>query len=490
MHGRTGTEIVTRDIAQGLLQAGHRPSVYSLTYGAIAEELVGRGVPVKTHVADLEDEFDVIHGHHLVTCAAALARYPHVPAVSVCHDGESWFDTAPILPNVVSYAAVSEVLVDRVALELKRPRDQINLVLNGVDMTRFPPGSPPAAAPRTALAFAKNPQHIEAVRAACAARNIAVDFVGGAVGKIITAPETTLLHYDLVFTSALSAIEAMACLRPVIVCDGRGLAGMVDRARYKAWRPHNFGAAVLKEVVTASTVAAEIDRYDPAEAAAVGELVRDEAALDTWVRQYEQLYRRAISEFEPAGQAQTMRAWARHLEHWTPKPSDAWRFTTERQALVTKLRRHVAGLEIMPRARPVTFGTAGNYERRVTLTGFDTGDAHSVWTSQHVASARMHLGELDGDVQIELTYSVHLPNADFALEITALVNGVPIETWTERGWSGWRRAQRTLTAPLAACQGIATWLAFRLSSPSADASQAQAASFALHAMEVRTGAKD
>jgi hypothetical protein len=259
-------------------------------------------------VADLEDEFDVIHGHHLVTCAAALARYPHVPAVSVCHDGESWFDTAPILPNVVSYAAVSEVLVDRVALELKRPRDQINLVLNGVDMNRFRPGSPPAAAPRTALAFAKNPQHIEAVRAACAARNIAVDFVGGAVGKIITAPETTLLHYDLVFTSALSAIEAMACLRPVIVCDGRGLAGMVDRARYKAWRPHNFGAAVLKEVVTASTVAAEIDRYDPAEAAAVGELVRDEAALDTWVRQYEQLYRRAISEFEPAGQAQTMRA--------------------------------------------------------------------------------------------------------------------------------------------------------------------------------------
>lgn len=488
MHGRTGTEIVTRDIAQGLLEAGHRPTVYSPTYGAIAQELVDQGVPVRTHVADLEDKFDVIHGHHLVTCAAALARYPHIPAISVCHDGESWFDTAVILPNVVRYAAISEVLVDRTAAETGLPRDQIDLVLNGVDMERFRPGRQPPPVPRMALAFAKNHQHVEAVRAACAARNIAVDFIGSAVGRVIAEPETALLRYDIIFTSALSAIEAMACLRPVIVCDGRGLAGMVDRARYNAWRPHNFGAGVLKDLVTPATVTTEIDRYDPAEAAAVGALVRDEAALPVWVRKYEQLYLRAIADFDAPNEEQTVHAWARHLERWTPRQGDAWRFTTERQALVTKMRRHMAGLDVMPRAHAIIFGTAGNYERTVALTGFDTGDAHSIWTSQNVASARMHLGELDGDVQIALTYSVYLPSTELELEIITLVNGAQIETWTERGWSGWRRAQRTLTAPLAHCQGIATWLTFRLSSRGVNASPTQAASLALHAIEVRVGA--
>lgn len=487
MHGRTGTEIVTRDIAQGLLKAGHRPAVYSQTYGSIAAELVAQGILVKTHVADLEDEFDVIHGHHLVTCAAALARYPQVPAIFVCHDGDSWFDEAVILPNVVRYAAVSEVLVDRVATEINKPRDQIDLVLNGVDMQRFRPGAPPSATPRTALAFAKNPQHVEAVRAACLTRNIAVDFVGGAVGKVITDPEAALLRYDLIFTSALSAIEAMACLRPVVVCDGRGLAGMVDRARYAAWRPHNFGAAVLKDIVTPETIAAEIDRYDPAEAASVGAQVREEATLDAWVRQYEQLYRRAIAEFTPADATQTRRAWARHLERWTPRASDEWRFTGERQALVTKLRRQVAGLEVMPRARQVSFGTQGNYERLVSLTGFDGGDAHSVWTSQRIASARMHLGKLDGDVLVDLTYSAFLPHAEFELEVAALVNGAPIDAWIERGWSGWRRMQRKLRAPFADCQGIATWMTFR-SIPRADETHTKPFSLALHTIAVRVDA--
>jgi hypothetical protein len=96
----------------------------------------------------------------------------------------------------------------------------------------------------------------------------------------------------------------------------------------------------------------------------------------------------------------------------------------------------------------------------------------------------MHLGELDRDVRIELTYSVYLPNPEFEFDVVALVNGAPIDTWTERGWSGWQRTQRSLIMPLADCQGIATWLTFKCT-PRSESTPQQVASLALHAIEVR-----
>ncbi|MBX9746623.1 MAG: hypothetical protein K2X34_06960, partial [Hyphomonadaceae bacterium] len=141
-------------------------------------------------------------------------------------------------------------------------------------------------------------------------------------------------------------------------------------------------------------------------------------------------------------------------------------------------------LELMPRDRPVLFETPGNFERVIALTGFDGRDAHGVWTSQRIASLRMHLGALDGELRFELDYSVFLPQPGLEFELTALVNGTPLDTWVEHGWSGWRRKQRTLTAPRADCQAMATWLTFRCKLR-ADEIPAQPPSFALHAIEAR-----
>jgi hypothetical protein len=483
MRGRTGTEIVTRDIALGLLQAGHAPTVYSPICGDIAEELEASGVTVKANVTELEGPFDVIHGHHLPACVAVLARFPEIPAISVCHDGESWFDTPPVLPTVVRYAAVSEVLVRRVAAETRASPDHIDLVLNGVDTGRFQPGLPLPPTPSTAVAFAKNPEHVEAVRLACAARGLAVDFIGAAVGNVVSDPETVLPRYDLVFASAVSALEAMACARAVIVCDGRGLAGMVDRRRLEEWRPHNFGLATLANAVTPASIVSEIDRYDAKEAAAVAALVRECASLQHWIAAYERVYAKAIAAFRPQAPQANALAWARHLQQWAPRWHDDWLWSAERQSLLHDLRRRVAGLEVTPRRRPVDVGVSGNGRDLILLTGFEGTNAHSAWTTQPFCSVQMHLGELAGDVEFEISYSTRLAEADAELETTVLVNGLALETWLDSCHADWVHNRRLVRAPRETCRGIATWLSFRIARRGAASSPPP--SFALHSIEVR-----
>ena len=90
----------------------------------------------------------------------------------------------------------------------------------------------------------------------------------------------------------------MATGRAVIVCDGRGLAGFVNQERYPAWRRENVGLRTLLKQVSADKLAAELDRYNAKEAAAVSARVREDAALTGWVAAYMALYREAIEEHE------------------------------------------------------------------------------------------------------------------------------------------------------------------------------------------------
>src|SRR5262245_54815484 len=80
-----GSETVTRDLALGLLRRGHRPIVYSPALGTAADELTTRGVSTIDDLSDLGEAPDIIHAHHSIPCGEALIRFPHVPAIYVCH---------------------------------------------------------------------------------------------------------------------------------------------------------------------------------------------------------------------------------------------------------------------------------------------------------------------------------------------------------------------------------------------------------------------
>lgn len=458
---RRGVQNVTRDLALGLCEAGHEVCVYTRKRGVVADELSARGVRVEIKIARLVGlTFDVIHSHHPAACSPVFAQFPETPAIFVCHGDASWFDAAVRLSNIVKYAAVSESMAERIAADVDIRRQDVALLLNAVDTKRFLPGPAPQNPPQRALAFAKNSEHVGVVQAVCAQRGIAVDFVGAAVETQLDDPALAMPGYDLVFASALSAIEAMACLRPTIVCDGRGLAGMVDTARYEAWRPKNFGVAALNGPLSVQRLAQELDRYDPAEAARVGERVRAEAGLGAWIDQCVALYREAMSASR-ATPEEAAHLWAQHLERWTPRLADEWAFTEERQVLINEVRRLRAGLDELPLGERITFGDDRASARFIDTVGFERRDG-TMLTSSPYATMRFRLGVLDADLDVEMESAMFLPSADFALEITLLANGVEIDRWTEAGYSGWAERRRTFRVPRDLCRSTATWLAFQL----------------------------
>lgn len=434
--------------------------VYTRKRGVVADELKAQGVRVETSIARLVGStFDVIHSHHPAACSPVFAQFAETPAVFLCHGDASWFDAAVRLPNIVKYAAVSESMAERVAADVEIPRRDVALLLNAVDVKRFLPGPVVQDPPRRALAFAKNSEHVGAVQAVCAQRGIAVDFIGAAVETQLDDPAAVMPGYDLVFASALSAIEAMACSRPTIVCDGRGLAGMVDMVRYEAWRPKNFGVAALNGPLSVQRLAHELDRHDPAEAMRVGERVRAEAGLDAWIEHCVALYREAMSA-PRVGPEEAARLWAQHLEKWTPRLADEWAFTEERQVLINEVRRLRAGLDELPLGDRITFGDDRASARFIDTVGFERRDG-TMWTSSPYATMRFRLGALNADLDVEMEFAMYLPAADFALEIVLLANGVEIERWTEAGYSGWVERRRTFRVPRDLCRSTATWLAFQ-----------------------------
>jgi hypothetical protein len=348
---RNGTEIVTRDLALGLLRLGHRPVILTQTDGPLATELRAASIPVATDIAQVGGAIDVIHAHHTHMAAIAVARFPHAPCVFVAHDFVAWSDAPPLLPSVRRYVAVDETVADKLVFEHGLSPDRVLVHLNAVDLNRFQPGPELPRKPQRALAFAKNERHLPAIREACAARGIALDVVGQAVGRLIAAPEIWLPRYDLVFASALTALEAMACGRAVIVCDGRGLAGLATAERYAEWRRRNFGLRTLAAPITTQAVLREIDAYDAAGAAEVGRRVRDEAGLGPWLAALLDLYRETMAEHRaaPPSESGTALAMARHLQTWAPRVDARWPWIAERERLIAQ-RDAVAALARSPGA--------------------------------------------------------------------------------------------------------------------------------------------
>jgi hypothetical protein len=108
-------------------------------------------------------------------------------------------------------------------------------------------------------------------------------------------PEAELVGFDLAFASARSALEALCCGCAVIVCDERGLGGLVTAENFSAFRAKNFGLRSFTAPVTAERLIEQIRRYDRADAEAVSRRARSEAALPTLLDAFEKLYAEVLS---------------------------------------------------------------------------------------------------------------------------------------------------------------------------------------------------
>ncbi|HUI43108.1 MAG TPA: glycosyltransferase family 4 protein [Terriglobia bacterium] len=335
--GRTGTEMVVRDLALELKRRGHDPQVYSPALGAIAEELRSQGVPVLSDLRRISPPPDVIHGHHHPPTLAALLRFPDAPAVVVCHDATAWEDDPLIFPRVLRYVAVDDRCKRRFDDNPRIPPERVRVIFNAVDLSRYKPRSPLPGRPRRAAIFsnyATERTHTPVVRRACRSLGLPLDILGAGASNPVASPEEVLPRYDLVFAKARCALEAMAVGAAVVLCDATGLGTMVSSAHVARLRRLNFGAGTLTRPLDAALIAAEIQKYDPQDARSVSEEIRATAGLSTAITEWVELYNDVRRE--PLGDdrrhARELAALADYLEKYGFEAGMAWQRTLLRKA--------------------------------------------------------------------------------------------------------------------------------------------------------------
>jgi hypothetical protein len=293
---RTGTETFVRDLAVGLRAAGEQPMVWSPTLGPLADEVRAAGVPVVGDLRSVPAVPEVIHGHHNVTTLAAVLRFPATPAVFVCHDRNSWFDTPPVFPGIARWVAVDQNCRERLA-QAGIPEDRTSVLYNWVDPERFAPRRTLPREPRRALVFSNyaRPDGVAVFEAVCARRSISLDVLGSGAGNVTGAPERTLPDYDVVFAKGRSALEAMASGAAVVLFGPTGLGPLVTCRELDRLRPLNFGMRAISAPMTVENVDAELGRYDAADAARVSAWIREHAALGPAVASWRRLYREVVA---------------------------------------------------------------------------------------------------------------------------------------------------------------------------------------------------
>lgn len=331
--GRTGGEINLRDWALGLKSRGHDVVGYAPVLGALAEVIRAANVAIVDDPSLITDVPDIVFGCGINEVAALAARFPDVPVVQVSQQWDDWASFPSPLPQVMFHVAVDDLNANSVANEFGVPRERIRIVHNAVDLARLRAreGTLPARPQRALILVKRDTSYVQAVREACEKRDIVADLLGPGVGVVIDDLLAAMSESDLVVGSARTAIEAAAAGAAVVVADHRGLAGLLTTGNFPTMRANNFGRAVLTRPLAAEAIGSEIDRYDPAEAAAVTRLVHEVASLDRQLEQLEGIFVEAIASFKRAGlssgaSSKALSSYlARHLpRHGEPSPRHAF----------------------------------------------------------------------------------------------------------------------------------------------------------------------
>jgi len=295
--GRTGTEIVTIELAQGLARRGHQVAVFAPFVGPSASILSAQNIPVTHRLRDLAWKPDVIHGHHSIALVPVLARYLDVPALFIMHDTTQDLNCPPSTPQIVRLFAVDEINREHFAREANIDPKRIDLLLNCVDLDRFEPRGPLPEQPQRALLLGKNVGHIDSVREAARRAGLTLDEIGPIFGRVVDDLNARVKDYDIVFATARMALEALAVGCAVIVCDGRGLAGMATSDVVDTWRSNNFGLKLLTRTPTAEALLEQVRRYSPRDAAIVSARIRELASLSGYIQRVEAVYRDILANW-------------------------------------------------------------------------------------------------------------------------------------------------------------------------------------------------
>lgn len=343
---RTGAEMFTRDLALWMRRRGHAVTVFATAFGDMADELRYASIACITDVADMAARPNVIIGNTHHETARALLHFHDVPVLSICHDRSADHGRPPQFSQVVRHVAVDENCAERLMHEFGIERQRIELIQNGIDLSRFLPRAPLPATPRTALVFSNYASHdaqLEEVRAACAERGLALDVIGSGSGNHLPDPAAALGQYDIVFGKGRCATEALVTGNAVVALDPSvGMGEMVTTATVAHARRWNFGRALMTRPITRQNVMAELDKFNAQDAREAADWARRHCGLDTTLSALEHCVRRMVDTHAviPVPAEQRALEMARYMDDWIRRGNA----TTAHMGLAA-LHQHIAGLQ-------------------------------------------------------------------------------------------------------------------------------------------------
>jgi glycosyltransferase involved in cell wall biosynthesis len=299
-----GIQTYERDLASWLIAGGHSPVIFSAALGNAARELDRRTIPVTDDLRTITAPIDVIHGDSALETMAALLHLSDTPAIFVCHAWGGLTRTTPHFPRILRYVAVDDTCADRLLLREGIAPEKVSVILNAVDLDAFRQRDLLPARPRRAVVFGNTAHELTflpAIREACRRASIDVDVVSAMTGTAVSNPQSILGRYDLAFAKAKCAIEAMACGLAVVLCDATGVGGMVRAADLDRLRRLNFGIRSLQKPLSADAILAELALYDPDDARAVSNRIRQTASSNELHESLFSLYQAVVEEQAHAG---------------------------------------------------------------------------------------------------------------------------------------------------------------------------------------------
>lgn len=297
----SGTETYVHDLAIELYKRGHHVEIFTYIMGDLAETLLKQGIHVCTDLKKIKKKPDCIHAHHNITAIKAARFFKKTPILFFIHDRTNVMDYPFKHPNILQYVAVDYNCKERYCLENGFEDEDVEVIYNWANLLRFKQREAISAIPKKALAFSNYMSQTNifpSIKEACLSQGIEIELIGSGNHNATMTPEDILGQYDIVFGKAKAAIESMATGAAVIVCDFRGLAGMVTPENMLHYRKYNFGMKLMTRKIQTDLIVNEIKKYDSENILKVSNFIRKEADLLSIVTQLENTYSRIIREYE------------------------------------------------------------------------------------------------------------------------------------------------------------------------------------------------
>lgn len=298
--GNSGTELYVKELAIELKNRRHAIEVYTLFLGNLSDELIHQNINVVSSLRLLKNKPDIIHAHHNILASKVISFFKFTPVVFFIHDRTSSLDYPYTHKNIIKYIAVDYNVIDRYLTEGDFKRSDIDIIFNWYNPDRFKVKEQINLIPKKALIFSNyivKGQIFKEIKAACQSLNIDLDIIGSMSGNQHNNPELILNKYDIVFGKAKAGIEALSTANALVVCDTRGLGGMVTIANVEHYRNFNFGMKLMTRPIKKDLIIAEIKKYNPTDIDFVSKYIRANANFYSIVSEIENMYQNAIREF-------------------------------------------------------------------------------------------------------------------------------------------------------------------------------------------------